>query len=82
MYTDVSFWFEMHAANKSVFKKTTQKQKKGNREEKMEDIAVLAGCDVTTTVGSKRPKPGFLQPEVGYDPLSFTAVSEDFTNLG
>lgn len=48
----------------------------------MEDIAVLAGCDVTTTVGSKRPKPGFLQPEVGYDPLSFTAVSEDFTNLG
>lgn len=48
----------------------------------MEDIVVLVGCDVTTTVGSKRAKPGFLQPEVGYDPLSFTAVSEDFTNLG
>lgn len=82
MYTDVSFWFGMHAANKSVFKKQPKNRKKGNREEKMEDIAVLAGCDVTTTVGSKRPKPGFLQPEVGYDPLSFTAVSEDFTNLG
>lgn len=65
-----------------VFLKNNPKTKKGNREEKMEDIAVLAGCDVTTTVGSKRPKPGFLQPEVGYDPLSFTAVSEDFTNLG
>lgn len=72
----------MHAANKSVFKTQPKNKKKGNREEKMEDIAVLVGCDVTTTVGSKRAKPGFLQPEVGYDPLSFTAVSEDFTNLG
>lgn len=62
-----------------VFLKNNPKTKRRNREEKMEDIAVLAGCDVTTTVGSK---PGFLQPEVGYDPLSFTAVSEDFTNLG